>query len=147
MRMSEAEFAAAQAKTRISVIEEKQTVKPTSMQRLQALGRKKPGEMNKTEAAYAERLDAMLQAGEIQWYAFEAITLKLAPDCRLTVDFFIMDKDGFLQAHDVKGSKAIVTDDFKVKVKVAADKFPFQFFCAYPIAKKNGGGWEVEAVK
>ncbi|MCX3876357.1 hypothetical protein NAH03_02450 [Stenotrophomonas maltophilia] len=42
--------------------------------RVLALGRLKTGEMNKTEAAYAERLRALQAAGEVQWHRFEGIT-------------------------------------------------------------------------
>jgi hypothetical protein len=109
--------------------------------KLQALGRLKPGEMNKTEKRYAEHLEAEKQAGEILWYAFEAIKLKLADRTYLTVDFFVLRKDGSLEAHDCKGAKAIVTDDARVKMKVAASMFPWPFFFAYPV---KGGGWQVE---
>ncbi|MDR1660895.1 MAG: hypothetical protein LBR95_00470 [Azoarcus sp.] len=39
-----------------------------------ALGRLKPGQMNKTEAEYALRQ----QAGEVLWYRFEGVKLRLA---------------------------------------------------------------------
>ena len=114
---------------------------------LQALGRLKPGQMNRTEAAYDEYLDGLRHHGEILWYAFEAITLKLAHDCRLTVDFAVMAKDGALELHDVKGSPHVFSDDAKVKMKVAADKFPFAIKVAYPLPKKDGGGWNVVVIK
>ncbi|GAB4059240.1 DUF1064 domain-containing protein [Uliginosibacterium sediminicola] len=114
-----------------------------SKQRLQALGRKAPGEMNKTEAAFAEHLEAQKLSGEILWYAFEAVTLKIAHDCRLTIDFFLMRADGRLEAWDVKGSFAIASDDFLVKAKVAARMFPWPFYMTAPKPKKAGGGWEV----
>lgn len=113
---------------------------------MQALGRLKPGQMNKTEAAYDLHLDAMKHHGEIAWYKFEGITLKLAPDCRLTVDFAVMRADGLFEMHDVKGSPHVYTDDAKVKMKVAAASFPFVFKVAFPVPKKDGGGWRVEAV-
>ena len=36
------------------------------------------------------------------------------------------------------------TFDAKVKIKVAAEKFPFRFIAVAPIALKNGGGWNVK---
>lgn len=111
---------------------------------LQALGRLPKGTMNRTEAAYDLRLDALKHHGEIAWYKFEAITLKIAPDCRLTVDFAVMLADGTLELHDVKGSKHVFTDDAKVKMRVAASQFPFTFKVAFPLPKKDGGGWRVE---
>jgi hypothetical protein len=106
-----------------------------------AHGRHKPGVMNKTEAAYQLELEAGRQVGEILWYTFEAITLKLADDCRYTPDFIVMKKDLSLECHEVKG---FWQDDARVKIKVAAAKFPFRFIAVTKIAAKNGGGWNVE---
>lgn len=114
--------------------------------RLQALGRLKPGQMNKTEAAYAAHLEAEKHAGEVLWWAFEGIKLKLADNTHLTVDFAVMRRDGVLEMQDVKGSKAIVQDDAKVKIKVAAEKFPFRFALVFPVPKSKGGGWEVQEI-
>ncbi|HGM6611867.1 DUF1064 domain-containing protein [Stenotrophomonas maltophilia] len=114
--------------------------------RVLALGRLKTGEMNKTEAAYAERLRALQAAGEILWHRFEGLKLRLADNTFLTVDFAVMRADGQLEMHDVKGSKAIYTDDAKVKMKVAAQMYPFVFVVAYPRPKREGGGWLLEDV-
>ena len=114
------------------------------VKRFQAVGRLKSGEMNKTEARYqAEILEPRKQAGEIAWYRFEGITLKLAPDTRYTPDFFVMLANGELEAHEVKG---FFTDDAKVKTKIAADMFPIRFFIIKARTKKDGGGWEIKEV-
>ncbi|EFO5633532.1 hypothetical protein HOZ65_000097 [Escherichia coli] len=52
--------------------------------------------------------------------------------------------NGQLVMVDVKGSKSVFTDDARVKMKVAADSYPFVFQVAYPKPKKLGGGWEIE---
>lgn len=109
-----------------------------------ALGRLPAGTMNKTEAAYDLRLDAMKHHSEIAWYRFEGIKLRLADNCFLTVDFAVMAADGVLEMHDVKGSPAIFSDDAKVKMKTAAAMYPFRFMVAFPIAKRDGGGWRVD---
>ncbi len=96
--------------------------------------RHKPGVMNKLETRYSLILDARKAAGEIVEYWFEAITLKLAPDCRYTVDFFVQLADGTFEAHETKGRWM---DDARVKIKVAADKFPFSFV-AWSYSKKTG---------
>ena len=113
---------------------------------LRALGRLKAGTMNKTEAAYAALLEAQKAAGEVAWYKFEAIKLRLADNTFLTVDFAVMLSEGLLEMHDVKGSKSIYMDDAKVKMKVAADMYPLVFKVAYPRLKRDGGGWLVEDV-
>ncbi len=113
---------------------------------LQALGRLKAGRMNKTETAYAQHLALLKHAGEIQWYRFEGIKLRLADKTFLTVDFSVLNKDGLLEMQDVKGSKAIYTDDARVKMKVAAETYPFVFKVVYPKPKRLGGGWQTEEV-
>ncbi|HHL4098146.1 TPA: DUF1064 domain-containing protein [Klebsiella pneumoniae] len=111
---------------------------------LQALGRLKAGQMNKTETAYAQELELRKRYGEIAWFRFEGIKLRLADNCFLTVDFAVMLADGRLVMVDVKGSKSVFTDDARVKMKVAADSYPFVFQVAYPKPEKLGGGWEIE---
>ncbi len=108
---------------------------------VQALGRLKTGEMNKTEAAYAGHLELRRRAGEVEAVWFEGITLKLAEGCRYTPDFLVMLADGRLEAHEVKG---FWTDDARVKIKVAASKFPFRFVALKALPRKAGGGWEEE---
>lgn len=114
--------------------------------RMLALGRLKTGEMNKTEAAYAARLRALQAAGEVLWYRFEGVKLRLANNTFLTVDFAVLRSDGQFELHDCKGAKAIYTDDAKVKMKVAAEMYPFVFVVAYPRPKREGGGWLLEEV-
>jgi len=117
-----------------------------------ALGRLKPGEMNRTEAAYGEHL-ASLQAREIVlWYTFEGMTFKLAEGVRLTPDFNVLYSDGRLVCVDVKGTTtkkrasgekvkaAYIMDDARVKMRVAAQKFPIVFNVAYKVA----GEWVEE---
>lgn len=114
--------------------------------RLYALGRMKAGQLNKTEQAYAQHLEQRRIIGEIAWYRFEGIKLRLADSCFLTMDFAVMLADGTMELHDCKGSKRIWTDDAKVKCKVAADTYPFVFRIAIPRAKKDGGGWDIEQI-
>ena len=123
------------------------TPEPTAMERMQAKGRLAKGDMNATEARYAAHLNERKLVGEVLWWKFEAIKLVLAPETSLTVDFAVMLADGTLEMHDVKGSKSIYTDDAKVKMKIAADQYPFVFRVAYPKRKAQGGGWDIEAVR
>jgi hypothetical protein len=111
------------------------------MHKQYALGRLPTGTMNKTEEAYASALELRRAAGEIMWWAFEAVKLRLADNTFYTCDFAVMAADGVIELHEVKG---FWTDDARVKIKVAASKFPFRFKAMKARAKKNGGGWEVE---
>ena len=108
-----------------------------------ALGRLKTGVMNNTETAYSAYLALLKHAGEIEWYRFEGMKLRLADNTFLTVDFAVMQKGGRLEMHEVKG---FMTDDANVKLKVAADMYPFPFFVCRAKAKKHGGGWDIQEV-
>lgn len=91
----------------------------------QALGRLKSGQMNATEKRYADRLELLKQAGEIVQYYFEAANLRLADKCFYKIDFLVLTKEMALEVHEVKGG--FITDDSLVKIKTAAEKFPFRF--------------------
>lgn len=106
-----------------------------------ALGRLKAGVMNKTEAAYAVVLEVRKHAGEIVWYKFEGIKFRLADNTFYTPDFAIMMADGLIEIHEVKGHWQ---DDARVKIKVAADAYPFKFIAVKKQSKKAGGGFSVE---
>lgn len=108
---------------------------------IRALGRLKPGQMNKTEAAYCEHLEAEHRAGRVAWYAFEGLKFRLADATFYTPDFAVMLSNGQLEAHEVKGHWE---DDARVKVKVAASMYPVRFCAVTKAAKKDGGGWKVE---
>ena len=86
--------------------------------------RRKPGEMNKLEAQYAQHLERMKLSGSVLWYAFDALKLRLADKTFYTPDFLVMLADDTLEVHEVKG---FWEDDARVKIKVAADKFPLRF--------------------
>ena len=124
--------------------------RPTSLRKggkaaYYAHGRKKDrGAMNRTEARYeAEVLKPALLIGEIGWYAYDAINLRLADRCFFKVDFAVLADDGVLEMVDVKGAKILVEDDARVKIKVAAETFPFRFLMAWPV---KGGGWHREVI-
>lgn len=94
---------------------------------------------NKTEAAYALHLEARRQAGDVLWFAFEAIKLRLADATFYTPDYLVMLADGTMEAHEVKG---FWRDDARVKIKVAAGMFPFRFLA---VQREGGTGWKVES--
>ena len=106
-----------------------------------ALGRLKVGQLNKTEAAYELHLKALKAAGEVAWHKFEGIKLRLADNTFYTPDFAVMRPSGQIELHEVKG---FWQDDARVKIKVAADMYPFKFIAVKPKTKRDGGGWQVE---
>lgn len=91
--------------------------------------------MNKSESAYDQYLDALYKQGRIAYHKFEAVTLRLGDDCRLTMDFLVIGPAGEVEFHDVKAKwksagKVRIEDDAKVKLAVAASTcFPFFTFC------------------
>lgn len=120
--------------------------KPTSKELLHALGRKKKGEMNATEQKFANYLRTLEITGDVLWWKHEGIKLQLADRTTLTVDFNVMLADGLLVMYDVKGAKAIIEDDAKAKMKIAAEHYPFVFRYAFPRTQKDGGGWIFEEI-
>lgn len=96
-----------------------------------------PGVMNKTEARYAERLETLRLAGEVLWYAFESVKLRLADRTHYTPDFIVMMADGTTEFHEVKG---FWRDDARVKIKIAAELYPFRFLAV----RRVKGDWEFE---
>ena len=106
-----------------------------------ALGRLKTGEMNKTEQAYSDRLKLLQQSGEVAWFKFEGVKLRLADNTFYSPDFAVMLANGELEMHEVKG---FWQDDARAKIKIAADLYPFRFIAVKVNSKKDGGGWAVE---
>lgn len=103
-----------------------------------------PGRMNTLEKAYAENvLDVRKAAGEIAGYWFEEVNLRLADRTYYRPDFLVMLADGELEFHEVKGHWE---DDARVKIKVAASRFPFRFLAVEKRPKKQGGQWVFEEI-
>lgn len=92
---------------------------------MRALGRLPKGRQNQTEAAYEDKvLKPAMIAGEILWYRFEPVKLRLADKTFYEPDFLVMRKSGALEVHEVKG---FWMEDARVKIKVAAAQYPFEF--------------------
>ncbi len=90
-----------------------------------ARGVLKPRKMNKTEAAYGRHLEALKLAGDVHWFGFEVLKLRLADDTQYITDWAVLSRDWVMEIHEVKG---FWRDDARVKIKVAAAQFPFRFF-------------------
>lgn len=99
-----------------------------------AKGRTRPGVMNRTETAFSQNLEALQRTGSIKRFWFEPARLVLVPGGKLsyTPDFMVQGADDVISFVEVKGAKVLITDDAKVKYKVAADRFPFRFVLTYP---------------
>lgn len=112
--------------------------KPTG-KRIYALGRLPKGTMNGLESRYAAHLELRRLAGEVVWWKFEGIKLRLATSTFLTMDFAVMLADGTMELHDTKGGP--IEDDAAAKAKIAAEMYPFRFFIVREAKKRDGGGF------
>lgn len=99
-----------------------------------------PGQMNKTEARYAQHLEKLKRIGDILDYGFERYKLRLAKNTYYTPDFDVTEADGTLSFREVKG---FWRDDARVKIKVAAEQFPQHKFVA---VKWNKLTWDFEVI-
>lgn len=89
--------------------------------------------LNKTETDYL----AILRAKPtVRWIGIQAITFKLADNCRYTPDFCIITEDNRFIAIDTKGKH--IWEDSKIKMKMAARIFTWVRFV---IAQKKAGKW------
>lgn len=78
--------------------------------------------MNKLEARYAGYLEALKRSGRIVFWKFHAFKLRLADKTWYETDFLVMLPDGRLEIHETKG---FMRDDANVKIKTAAELFPW----------------------
>lgn len=104
------------------------------------LGRMGGGVMNKTEAAYAAHLEARQHIGEVLWFRFEGMKLRLADRTFYTPDFAVIVASGSLELHEVKG---FMEEDANVKIKAAASQYPFVIRL---VRKAKGGNFDIREV-
>lgn len=91
------------------------------MKKKPPIKRRIPGKMNKTEEKYAEQLNLLKAAGEVESWKFEAVKFKLAHNTTYLPDFQVVYPDR-IEYHEIKGG--YIFDKGKVKFKVAANMFP-----------------------
>lgn len=98
--------------------------------------------MNKWEQEYSSRLQGLVAAGGVLWFAFEPMKLRLGANYKTTYtpDFLVQGADGTLEVHEVKGRKR---EDAMVKLKTAAGMYPFRFV----LVEKDKGNWKWSEVK
>ncbi len=105
--------------------------------------RKRTSGMNKLESDFCQTLEDRKRAGEIVWYAYEAINLRLADRTFWKPDFLAMLADGTLVIYECKG---FMEGHALVRIKVAAEMYPFPIIIVKAIPKKQGGGWKEEII-
>lgn len=102
---------------------------------------RKSNGLNKLESEYYAHLLRLKANGEIADCMPQPLKLNLAPGlaCTYTPDFMVIRNDGILEFHETKG---FWHDDARVKIKVAADKFPFVFVAVTKPRKSSP--WQYE---
>jgi hypothetical protein len=92
-----------------------------------AVGSYTRGQMNKTEARYAEYLELKRLGGFIRAWRFEPAKLRLAARTFLTPDFQVVYQDGAIEYHEVKGRRRdgrfYVREDAMLKLRFAAERY------------------------
>ena len=97
--------------------------------------RRVAGVPNKGEARYGEHLEIQKRAGHIADYWFEGMTLKLANDCRVTLDYLVLNAEYEIELHEVKPAskgKYFAREDSKIKMKICAAQYPFRIYVVWP---------------
>ena len=98
------------------------------------------GRMNKTEAAYAQILDAQQHIGQIEGWMFESVKFRLADKAWYTPDFLVMIRAcgrDWIEIHEIKGHER---EAAIVRWKACAEKFHrFRF----EMIKRIKGEWVV----
>lgn len=103
---------------------------------------REPGSMNRLEAAYAEHLEMRRLAGEILSWKFGVLKLRLAKATFYDTDFLVVLANGEVEVHETKGW---MRDDAAVKLKVAAEMFPFRFILVQ--RKRKSDPWSLKEVQ
>lgn len=107
---------------------------------VQAVARRaSPPFKSQLETRYAQHLDIMVRAGELQMWEYEAIGFRLGDDCFYYPDFLLVTSTGGIQLHECKG---YIRDDARVKFRAAAQRWPF---FRWVIVTSKGGTFCLES--
>lgn len=123
-------------------------VKSLRARQPRAKGRPKTSRLNRLERSFAEYLTLQQAAGQVAWWRFEAIRLRLGEAdgstraVFYTPDFLVMRPDGALEVYETKGHWR---EAAKLRIEVAASMFPFPFFAVYA-DRRQSSGFRIEAV-
>jgi len=98
-----------------------------------------PRGMNKLEAAWAEVLREREIRGEVLWWRYEGISVRLANGAWYTPDFAVVVDGGEMECHECKG---FMREAAHVRLKVAAETFPMRFV----LVRREKGAWAAEEV-
>lgn len=103
-----------------------------------------PTGMNKLEQAYARRLDVLKAAGEVAWWSFNAVKLRIADGQSKAFykpDFAVLFSTGRLEFHETKGHWR---EAARLRIKVASGLYPFDFVAVQRRRQGRDVEWEYE---
>ena len=96
--------------------------------------------MNVLETRFVtEYLEPLRLAGELQWWEFEPMRFRIGSSAFYRPDFVVVDGIGQVLAYETKG---VWREAAKVRIRVAADRFPWVRFVAVQVGP--AGGFEFE---
>lgn len=96
-----------------------------------------PRYKSKLEYEYSLYLTALKSRGEILWWRYEGISIKLADGAKYTPDFAVVNSAGELEFHETKGHWR---EAARVRIRVAAELNPFRFVAI----TRGSQGWQRE---
>jgi hypothetical protein len=105
-----------------------------------ATNKNKKGQ-NKLEAKFDRHLADLRYSHRIEDYWFEEVKFRLAGRTFYTPDFVVACNDASTEVFEVKGGH--FRDDARVKIKVAAEKFPY---IRWSVVRWIDGRWEFEII-
>jgi len=103
--------------------------------------------MNGQETAYAQTLESRRVGpdGDILWWGFETIKLRLGHGAWYTPDFQVLRLGGQIEIHEFKGYQE---EAARVRIKAAAGLYPWlRFHQITKLPRRSGGGYEVEVIR
>lgn len=77
--------------------------------------------MNRWESEYAQRLEMQRLAGDIVWWGYECIKIRLADRTFYTPDFCVWMSDGVIMLIEVKG---FLRESARIRYNVAKELYP-----------------------
>lgn len=95
-------------------------------------------QMNRLERQYSEYLEEQRVIGAIALWVYSPMKLRLADLTYYSPDFMVIAQNGEVEFHETKG---FMRDDANVKIKVAAEQFPWFTFVLVTRKKKE---WRFE---
>lgn len=101
---------------------------------------KRRGQMNRLESSFAKKLDEELHGGKILWWAFESVKFSLGSGAWFCPDFVVMTSVQEIVFYETKG---FMREAANVRLKVAANKYPFRFML---VRHARSSGWTYEEI-